>query len=297
MNTTLLVLAGGMGSRYGGLKQLDEVGPCGETIVDYSVFDALRAGFDKVVFVVQQSTVEKFRNRYSAKLADQVEVQFVVQPVSPDIPGVGVVPRSKPWGTAHAVLVAKDAIDGPFAVINADDYYGVEAFATMHEHLLANVATDRYALVGFELEKTLSLHGSVSRAICETDSANKLTSIVERTQIIRQGDAIVDQSVNPSVVLSAGDLVSMNFWGFDVSFFSAIADSFVQFASDNRTRQKAELYIPSVVDQLINEGSVSVDVLASGEQWFGLTYADDKADLVRAMLTLSESSLYPSPLW
>ena len=297
MTTTLLVLAGGMGSRYGGLKQLDEVGPHGETIVDYSVFDAIRAGFGKVGFVVQQNTAEVFRERYSARLADMVEFDIAIQSVAPDIPGLGVVPRTKPWGTAHAVLVAKDAIDGPFAVINADDYYGRVSFMKMQQHLCTEVTTTRYAMVGFTLANTLSANGSVSRAICETDFSGNLVSIVERTQIIRQGSKIVDQSVSPPVILSADELVSMNFWGFDATFPAVLEDRFIQFAGDNRHSPTAEYYIPTAVDALIKEGAVTVDVLTSSEQWFGLTHAEDRVETQRALQQLSAANRYPSPLW
>jgi dTDP-glucose pyrophosphorylase len=297
MKTTLLVLAGGMGSRYGGLKQLDEVGPNGESIVDYSVFDAIRAGFEKVVFIVQQNSADIFRDRYRARLANEVEVECVIQPFEPAIPRLGVVRRTKPWGTAHAVLVARAAIDGPFAVINADDYYGEESFKKMQQQLLTGVTATGYAMVGFTLGNTLSANGSVSRAICETDSSGNLIAIVERTQIIRRGDEIVDQSVNPPVVLSGKELVSMNFWGFDESFPTLVEDRFIQFANDNRDSPTAEFYIPTVVDALIKKGAATVNVLTSSEQWFGLTYAEDKAGTQRALSRLTNAKRYPSPLW
>lgn len=320
MKPTLVILAGGMGSRYGGLKQLDGVGPNGETIIDYSIFDSIRAGFKKIVFVVRETTVDDFKVQISDRLAARVdaggvnasadagaasaasargpvEVEFVYQSVEPSLPGVGVVARRKPWGTGHAVLVTQDVVTDPFAVINADDYYGLSAFKLMHECLTQRVSPVHYAMVGFELGNTLSTNGSVSRAICEVDDSQRLLSIVERTRIIAKENRIVDQSASPPVALSQHDQVSMNFWGFHPSFFPALEKSFNAFAVANKANPEAEFYIPLVVDELIQNGTAAVEVLESREQWHGLTYAEDRAGIQQALAKMTDEGLYPSPLW
>jgi len=313
MKPTLVVLAGGMGSRYGSLKQLEGVGPNNETIIDYSVFDAIRAGFKKVVFIVRESTADDFKAQVASKIAEldighnrvgtysvvggKVEVEVVYQQVEPSIPGIGVVARSKPWGTGHAVLVAREVVNDVFAVINADDYYGVDSFKVMLECLTERVSPVDYSVVGFELGKTLSSNGSVSRAICDVDDTRRLESIVERTQIIAEEHRIVDHSMGHQVVLSARDPVSMNFWGFHPSFFSALEESFTRFATEHQTDPKAEFYIPLVIEELLRAGSVAVEVLESREQWYGLTYAEDRVGMQQALARMAKEGVYPSPLW
>lgn len=305
MKPTLVVLAGGMGSRYGGLKQLEGVGPNDETIIDYSVFDALRAGFKKIVFVVRESTAAEFEAQVVSKISDldpgsgenEVEVEFVYQPVEPSIPGIGVVARRKPWGTAHAVLVAREAVNDPFAVINADDYYGADSFKVMLECLTQRVSPVHYSMVGFELGKTLSNNGSVSRAVCEVDDSRQLLSIVERTQIIAENHRIVDHSESPPVALSEHGQVSMNFWGFHPSFFSALEDCFIRFATENQSDPAAEFYIPIIIEELLQAGTVAVEVLKSQEQWYGLTYSEDRTGMQQALAQMTKDGLYPSPLW
>ena len=297
MKPTLVVLAGGMGSRYGGLKQLEGVGPSGETIVDYSVFDSIRAGFKKIVFVVRENTADDFRVQISSQFDALVDVEFVYQPVEPLLPGIGVISREKPWGTGHAVLVAREVVNDPFAVINADDYYGAGAFNTMLEFLTHRAAPDCYSMVGFELDKTLSTNGSVSRAICEVNDSQHLTSIVERTKIVYENQSIVDHSTSPAVTLSALDQVSMNFWGFHPTVFPLLEKSFTGFARKNQIAPKAEFYIPLLVDELVRSGTVAVEVLQSTEQWHGLTYAEDRPAIQHALSQMVNDGLYPSPLW
>jgi len=297
MEPALVVLAGGIGSRYGGLKQLEGVGPGAETIVDYSVFDSIRAGFKQVVFVVRECTVDDFKAKLSGQFSSRIDVEYVYQSVDTNVPGVSGVTRTKPWGTAHAVLAARDVVNVPFAVINADDYYGVDAFRLMRKCLTDRVSPNHYAMVGYKLCNTLSCNGSVSRAICEVGNSNSLISIVEHKKIIARGGRIVDQSLSPSVVLSADELVSMNFWGFYPNFFATLEEKFIQFATENKTDLTAEFTIPAVVDALVNNGSVAVGVLQSRDQWHGLTYVQDKATMKEALLRMTEEQLYPSPLW
>jgi len=297
MKPALVILAGGMGSRYGGLKQLEAVGPEGETIVDYSVYDAIRAGFQKIVFVVRDNMVDEFRVRISDRFSQRVEVEFVCQSIEPEIPGVGVIARKKPWGTTHAALMARDVVADPFAVLNADDYYGAGAFQTMHDCLVSRVSATHFCMIGYELSRTLSRSGGVSRAICERDDTGHLLSIVERKKIIATGESIADQSANPAVELAPDNLVSMNFWGFHPSFFKTLEEKFIQFAMDNQTDPAAECYIPTVIGELLKDGSVKVEVLECSDQWHGLTYAEDRADVRSALSQMTKDKFYPSPLW
>jgi len=294
---TLVILAGGIGSRYGGLKQLDELGPAGETICDFSVFDGIRAGFEKIVFVVQESNVDAFRSRVSNRFVGRIPVEFVFQPVEPEVAGIGAVQRARPWGTGHAVLVAKEMVDDPFAVINADDFYGAEAFRKMHQFLTERVRPDSFAMVGYKLSKTLSTFGSVSRAICTLDDSNYLVSVIEYTKLVAQHGHIIDRSSHMPVSLSGNDLVSMNFWGFHPAIFSSLEAGFGLFAAQNQSDPLAEFHIPAVVDSLIQTGVAAVEVLTSREQWLGLTYAEDKSAVRDAILQLTKQNNYPSPLW
>ncbi len=297
LKPTLVVLAAGMGSRYGGLKQLDGIGPAEETIIDFSVYDAIRAGFGKVVFIVRESFVEDFKNKVSARFEDLIEVEFVFQPMEPEIPGLGVVPRQKPWGTGHAMLVAKDVVKEPFAVINADDYYGISSFEKMAEFLKTKVSPSHLSMVGFQLSKTLSPNGSVSRGICAMDENRMLTTVVERTKIVINDDGIFDEAEEPAFELSENDLVSMNFWGFDASFFVKLEEHFIAFAKANKDNPRSEFYIPLIVNDLVQDGSIKVEVLECREQWYGVTYADDKPKVQKAVLEMMEQKLYKNPLW
>ncbi len=297
MKPTLVVLAAGMGSRYGGLKQLDGVGPHEETIIDYSVYDAIRAGFGKVVFIVRESFVADFKEKVSARFDDRIQVEFVFQPMEPEIPGLGVVPRQKPWGTGHAMLVAKDVVNEPFAVINADDYYGISSFGLISDFLQNKVSSTHTAMVGFQLSKTLSPNGSVSRGVCEMNAERMLTTVIERTKIGWEGDRILFHEGDTTHELAPTTLVSMNFWGFHPDFFEDLERYFIEFAKANHENPKSEFYIPLIVNDLVQKGEIQVEVLESKEQWHGVTYAEDKPTVQKALSGMTEAGSYTSPLW
>jgi len=297
---TLLVLAAGMGSRYGSLKQIDKLGPSGETITDYSVYDAIRAGFGKVVFVVRKSIEPDFREVFS-KLSDKIEVEYVHQELDNLPSGISVpAERQKPWGTGHAVLVAASKIKTPFAVINADDFYGADSYKVMAEHLMKERSADNstYSMVGFKLENTLSEYGHVSRGVCVTDSNNILKSITERTQIQKIDGKIVfkdnDDSWKP---LTGKEYASMNFWGFPASIFPHLEKKFKLFIEANIQNLKAEYYIPLAIDDLIKEDIASVNVLNTNSKWFGVTYKEDKESTIQKIQELVNQGVYPSNLW
>lgn len=298
MKPTLLILAAGMGSRYGGLKQLDTLGPSGETIMDYSIYDAIRAGFGKVVFVIRKSFEKEFRETFVNKLEGKIEVELVFQELD-NIPDGITYPkeRVKPWGTGHAILVAKDAIHEPFAVINADDFYGAEAYQVMAD-FLQNEANDKtYAMCGYLLGKTLSDFGSVSRGVCKMSSDNFLIEVNERTSIARKNGKITYEENGQTHALSETDVVSMNFWGFDPSIFDHLEEKFTAFVKENASNPKAEFYIPFVVDDLMKEGKVKSKVLTSDAQWFGVTYQEDRPVTVEKLNKLVEAGKYPEKLW
>jgi UTP-glucose-1-phosphate uridylyltransferase len=299
MKPTLLVLAAGMGSRYGSLKQVDKLGPSGETIMDYSIYDAIRAGFGKVVFVIRKSIEADFKEVFN-KFNDKIKVEYVFQELD-NVPAGIKVPaeRQKPWGTGHAVMVAVDKIDTPFAVINADDFYGADAYKVMANHLTAlQNDKDIYSMVGYVVDKTLSENGHVSRGICETDSNHMLKSIVERTQIQRLDGKIVfkdaDEKWQP---LTGKEFASMNFWGFPVSVFAELQNKFKQFIEANYQNLKSEFYIPIAIDQLIKENKANVKVLNTSAQWFGVTYKEDKESTIKNINLLVEKGVYPKNLW
>lgn len=301
MKPTLLVLAAGMGSRYGGLKQLDKLGASGETILEYSVYDAIRAGFGKVVFVVRKNIEADFRAALGDKFSDKIKVEYVHQEL--DIVPAGVtIPadREKPWGTGHAILMAKDVINEPFAVINADDFYGADAFKTIadffnYQHKNSN---SDYCMVGYLISKTLSDNGFVSRGVCGVDSNNNLVEINERTHVQRvDGQIIYKDSEGVSHKLSETDAVSMNFWGFTPDIFDKLEKGFVDFVSKNSANLKAEYFIPLVVQQTIDSNERPIRVLTSDAQWFGVTYQEDRPDVVNMINKLVDSGDYPSNLW
>ncbi|HDO06199.1 MAG TPA: nucleotidyltransferase [Bacteroidetes bacterium] len=298
MKPTLLILAAGIGSRYGGVKQMDEIGPSGESIIDYSVFDAIRAGFGKVVFVLNPKIEKDFKAIYEQRLSGKIETAYVLQELH-NIP-VDVSfssERVRPWGTGHAVLAAKEVINTPFAVINADDFYGRQAFEVLGDFLsqLNNDET-RYAMVGYQLKNTLSESGSVSRGICSTKEG-LLTDVVERTKIYRTDSQIVYEE-NGQVIPIAGDsLVSMNFWGFTPKYFAQSETWFVEFIRENARQLKAEFYIPYVVNKLITQGDANVRVLGSHDRWFGVTYKEDKAVTIARVRQMVREGSYPKSLW
>jgi bifunctional N-acetylglucosamine-1-phosphate-uridyltransferase/glucosamine-1-phosphate-acetyltransferase GlmU-like protein len=297
---TLLILAAGMGSRYGGLKQVDSVGPNEEAIIEYSVYDAIRAGFGKVVFVIRESFKDAFKAKFANKFQDKIEVLYAYQEVNPTIEGIDDVPhREKPWGTGHAVLSAAHLINEPFAVINADDYYGVDAYQTIADFFKNDVAENRYAMVGFVLEKTLSDNGTVNRGICQTDESGYLTDVVERLKIRRESDGQVyftdeDKQDHP---LKNDDIASMNFWGFHANFMQEAHEMFVAFVKANKENITSEFYIPLIVNNLIQANKMDLQVLKSADQWFGVTYQADKPIVVNGLDKLTESGVYPNPLW
>ena len=300
MKPTLLILAAGMGSRYGSLKQVDPVGPSGETILEYSVYDAIQAGFGKVVFVIRRDIVNDFKEIFIHKLRKHVEVEYVFQELDMVPAGITVpADRVKPWGTAHAVMVAASKIKEPFAVINADDYYGVDAYLKMAGFLTGlNVTQATYSMVGFDLNNTLSEHGFVSRGICVEDSNSLLVTVAERTKIGRDkiGVAYRDENDQP-VYVDEKSIVSMNYWGFTPSFFAQLEDHFHSFIKTNVTNPKAELYLPSVIDELIKSKQASVKVLHSADRWFGVTYKEDKPLVVAKIKELVHLGSYPPNLW
>jgi UTP-glucose-1-phosphate uridylyltransferase len=299
MKPTLLILAAGMGSRFGGLKQVEPVGPNGETILEYSVFDAIRAGFGKVVFVIRESFAEEFKDRFESKLAGKIEIEYVYQEVNKLPEGFDLPEgREKPWGTGHAVLMAKDVISEPFAAINADDFYGAEAYQVVAKYLSQSVSSDNYAMVGYQLDNTLSEFGSVSRGICVTDENKQLTKITETHKIRQEEKHILCESENQQTVeLTGKETVSMNFWGFQPSVFGNIESQFVDFLTANINQPKSEFYIPFVVFEMINQGQANVEVLKADSPWFGVTYKEDKPFVVEQIQKLTDQGIYPEKLW
>ncbi len=295
---SLLVLAAGMGSRYGGLKQLDELGPGGETILEYSIYDAIQAGFGKVVFVVRDFFQEEFADKITSKFENAIDVHFVCQEVNPAIPGFTDLPeREKPWGTSHAVLVAKDVIHEPFAVINADDYYGKDSFAIIARFLREEAAPDRFGMVGYILENTLSSQGHVNRGVCSANAEGDLTEIEEILKIRKDAQGHIVYGEAGEGTLSSEVPVSMNFWGFHQDLFPRLQAGFHRFVRSNQTNPKAEYFIPLIIDELIKAGDVKVKLLTSKDQWYGVTYKEDADRVKAAFQRFANQGIYPSPLW
>ena len=292
---TLLVLAAGMGSRYGGLKQIDPVGPSGETIIDYSIFDALRAGFGKVVFVIRRDIEKTFREVVGSKFEKRLPVEYAFQEIT-DVPTSFTVPanRTKPWGTGHAILVAEKVIHEPFAMINADDFYGADTFRTLADYLRqVRADSSSYAMVGFTLRKTLSKHGTVARGVCQADNTGKLKHIVEMLKIektatgARQGD----------VALTGDEPVSMNFWGFTPTLFSHLHTEFQKFLQAHGQEEKSEFLIPMVIGGLVNQGQATCQILRTTSSWFGVTYREDRPIVIESVRQLIQRGEYPAQLW
>ena len=300
MKPTLFVLAAGMGSRYGGLKQLDGLGPNGETIMDYSIYDAVNAGFGKLVFVIRQSFEEDFREKIVRKYEREIPVELVFQEL--DKLPEGFVPhpdRVKPWGTNHAVMMGKDVIHEPFAVINADDFYGRESYQILADYLktLEN-SENNYCMVGYRVGNTLSESGTVARGVCETDKDGNLTGVVERTQVKRIDGEVKYLDENEKwIAIDDNTPVSMNMWGFTPDYFTHSDDYFVQFLRENAENIKAEYFIPLIVNNLIVSGISTVKVLDTPSKWFGVTYAEDRPEVVAKLQKLADDGVYPSPLW
>lgn len=301
MKPTLFVLAAGMGSRYGGLKQLDGVGPNGETIMDYSVYDAIRAGFGKIVFVIRESFVEDFKAKVVSKYDKEIPVEVVFQSVEA-LPDGFVCPagREKPWGTNHAVMMGARVIHEPFAVINADDFYGYDSFKVLAKALSLMVESrDKYCMVGYHLSNTLSESGTVSRGVCAVDEQGYLRGIVERKDIERDETGQIvfrDENVG-AVPLAEGTLVSMNMWGFTPDYFKYSEEAFISFLKENLHSPKGEFYIPTVVNDLIENKTVSCQVLETTSQWFGVTYPEDRPKVVDSLQSLIGSGVYPNKLF
>ena len=293
----LLVLAAGMGSRYGGLKQIDPVGPAGETLLDYSVYDALRAGFGKLVFVIRREIADEFKKAVGRRFEQRTRVEYVFQELDKLPPGFSPPPnRRKPWGTAHAILMAAEVVTEPFAAINADDFYGANSFRLLAEHLGAGGPD--YAMVGFILRNTLSEFGSVARGLCRVNKDAYLESVVELTKIEKDGDAArytdADGQVHP---LTGDETVSMNIWGFTPEIFGHLRRQMADFLAKYAHDEKAELYIPTAVNQLVGTGQARVKVQRTTDAWFGFTYHEDRPLVVEGIRKLVAQGKYPEKLW
>lgn len=299
MKPTLVIMAAGMASRYGSMKQIQQFGPGGETIMDYSIFDAIKAGFKKVVFIIRRDFAEDFKNIFEPKLQGKIETEYVFQEMNKGLDSYSVPEgRTKPWGTAHAILCAKDAIDQPFAVINADDFYGSDGFKKAHDFLANDCKEDVYAIVGYELARTLSEHGTVSRGVCEVDASGNLKGISERLKISRQNGKMVDEESETSKIeLPEEAKASMNFWCFHPSIFSFIEKGFQEFLEKNINSPKAEYLIPLVADEWVKAGKGVIKVLPTSAQWFGVTYKEDAPVVKRSLDKLVEEKQYPATLW
>ena len=303
MKPTLLLLAAGMGSRYGGLKQLDGLGPNGETIMDYSIYDAIKAGFGKIVFVIRKDFEQDFREKILSKYEGHIPAELCFQSLDALPEGFSVPQdRVKPWGTNHAVLMAKDVIKEPFCVINCDDFYNRDAFMVIGKFLssLPDGAANTYAMVGFRVGNTLSENGTVARGICSTDEAGHLTTVVERTEIMRvDGPVCYKDERGAWVPVEDNTPVSMNMWGFTPDYFEHSEAYFKEFLADpkNMENLKAEFFIPLMVNKLINEGTSTVKVLDTTSKWFGVTYAADREDTVKRIQKLIDEGVYPSRLF
>ena len=297
MQPTLLVMAAGMGSRYGGLKQIDPVGPNGETIIDYSIYDAMRAGFGKLVFVIRKDIELPFRETVGARFERRIPVEYVFQDLD-KIPAPFSVPegRTKPWGTTQAVIAAADVIDEPFAVINADDFYGAESFHVLAQHLQSG--SQDYAMVGFILRNTLSDFGSVARGVCQVNAEGYLEGLEELTNIVRDDDSAKNTAPDGAVrKLSGDEPVSMNYWGFTPQIFAQLRSVFHRFLERNATDMKAECYVPMAVNELIAKGEARVKVLRSRDPWFGVTYREDRPRVIESIRQLIGAGTYPGALW
>jgi hypothetical protein len=299
MKPTLLVLAAGMGSRYGGLKQIDPMGPSGETLLDYSVFDCLRAGFTKAVFVIRPDFEAAFRDRVLARFAGRIDTALAYQTLDRLPPGFTVpAGREKPWGTTHAILCARDVVTGPFAMINADDFYGHDALAVIGRRLagLPPESTD-YAMVGFTLANTLSAHGTVTRGVCRTDERGFLTDIRELTDVGRSPEGVHARDGDTTITLTGDEPASMNLWGFTPAIFPQLEGEFRRFLAARGTEAKSECYIPTSVGDLVHAGQATCEVLRTSSTWFGATYAEDKPLVQASLARLVAAGEYPPSLW
>lgn len=298
MKPTLLILAAGMASRYGSMKQIDGFGPNGETIIDYSIYDAINAGFGKVVFIIKEEFVKEFKAIFEPKLEGRIETEYVFQNF--DLKQFGIeeeIYREKPWGTAHAILSGRNAIKEPFCVINADDYYGFDAFKKMVDFLTTEVTDSNYAIIGYEVGKTLSEFGAVSRGVCKVDAAGDLEEIVERTKVYPKDGNIFYEENGEEFPLSYETPVSMNFWGFTPAVFKITEDLFREFAEANKDKPKAEFFIPLIGENLVKTNTATFKVVPTSNKWFGVTYKEDKPYVQDCIDQLVKNGTYPEKLW
>ena len=298
MKPTLLILAAGMGSRYGGLKQIDGIGPNQEPIIEYSIYDAIKAGFGKIVFVIREEFDGAFREIFDA-FNDRIQIEYVYQPLNVKVDGLNLVERTKPWGTSHAVLVAKDFINEPFAVINADDYYGTNSFKIMADFLLNNCSKTQMSMIGYILENTLSENGTVNRGVCEVDEDQNLIEVNERIKLARQNGKVVYNigADEPIGEVDPKSYVSMNYWGFHPTIFKEIEKGLNQFIKENANHPTAEFYIPDIVTAKIQSKEIAFSVIPTNDNWFGVTYKEDKQMAVETLNTHIDNGVYPKNLW
>ena len=301
MKPTLLILAAGLGSRYGSLKQLDRIGPSGETIIDYSIYDAIRTGFGKVVFVINKKIEPDFTEVFIDKLQGRIEIDYVLQEIDKIPGGISFTPeRKKPWGTGHAILMASGKIHEPFAMINADDFYGHSAYESLAAYYAGWTPgrENDYCMVGFDIARSLSENGAVSRGICIADKESNLIEVIERTHIqkVTNGIAYINE-YQEEVLIPEDTLVSMNFWGFTPSLFGHLEAGFHAFILQHAQDPKAEYYIPTVVNDLVKSRKAAVKILKCSGKWFGMTYREDRADVVAGILDLVRKGAYPDNLW
>ncbi len=299
MKPTLVILAAGLGSRYGSLKQIDRIGPSGERIIDYSVYDAINAGFGKIVYIIRKNFENDFKEVILNELPSEIEVEIVFQELdSVSSPSSYSSNRVKPWGTAHALLCASSVINEPFAVINADDFYGEESYKIASDFLRSNQLDNEHALIGYKMNNTLSEYGSVSRGVCTSDSKNNLVSIVERTEIKISDNKIIFKDENNNWnSLTGNEIVSMNMFAFNPSILKYFKTYFEQFLDENKNNLKAEFFLPTVVDNLINSNKAVVKILETNASWFGLTYSEDKTIARKRIADLVAQGIYKNKLW
>ena len=299
MKPTLLILAAGMASRYGSMKQIDGFGPNGETIIDYSIYDAIKAGFGKISFIIREEFAEPFKAIFEPKLKGRIETDYVFQ--SFDLKPFGIdkeIERAKPWGTAHAVSAAHNQINEPFCVINADDFYGYDSFEKMAKFLTTEVSDDTYSLIGYQIDRTLSDYGSVSRGVCKVDDNGNMVEINERTEVyFKEDGSVAYKDATGEHALSNDTRVSMNFWGFTPAVFKQSEPMFKEFVEANESNPKSEFFIPLVADGLIKSGEASFKVIPTGSKWFGVTYKEDKPIVQKSISDLVENGTYPANLW
>ena len=298
MKPTLLILAAGMASRYGSMKQIDGFGPNGETIIDYSIYDAINAGFGKVVFIIKEEFEENFKSIFEPKLNGRIETEYVFQ--NSDLKQFGIeeeIYREKPWGTAHAILSGRDVIKEPFCVINADDYYGFDAFKKMADFLNTEATDSNYSIIGYEIGKTLSEFGSVSRGVCKVDESGNLSEIIERTKVYPKDGKIFYEEDGEEFPLDFSTPVSMNFWGFTPAVFEITEGLFKEFAMANKDKPKAEFFIPLIGESLVQNDTATFKVVPTSNKWFGVTYKEDKPYVQDSIDQLVKNGTYPEKLW